>query len=39
MTLDLWIALGGFLLFAIPLARLTIYQRQYWRIEDVELFI
>ena len=39
MTLDLWIALGVFLLFAIPLARLTIYQRQYWRIEDVELFI
>lgn len=39
MTLDLWIALGGFLLFAIPLARLTVYQRKYWRIEDVELFI
>lgn len=39
MTLDLWIALGGLLLFAIPVARLTIYQRQYWRIEDVELFV
>lgn len=39
MTLDLWIAFGGLLLFAIPVARLTIYQRQYWRIEDVELFI
>ncbi len=39
MNLELWIALGALLLFAIPLARVTIYQRRYWRIEDVELFV
>jgi len=39
MTLELWIAFGALLLFAIPLARVTIYQRRYSRIEDVELFI
>jgi len=39
MSLELWIASGVLLLFAIPLARVTIYQRRYWRIEDVELFV
>jgi hypothetical protein len=39
MTFELWVALGGLLLFAIPIARVTIYQRRYWRIEDVELFV
>jgi hypothetical protein len=39
MTLELWIVLGGLALFAISLARITIYQRRYWRIEDVELFV
>ena len=39
MSLELWIASGALLLFAIPLARATIYQRRYWRIEDVELFV
>jgi hypothetical protein len=39
MSLELWIASGALLLFAIPLARVTIYQRRYSRIEDVELFV
>jgi hypothetical protein len=39
MTFELWIVLGGLALFAISLARITIYQRRYWRIEDVELFV
>ena len=39
MTFELWFALGVTLLFAIPVARVTIYQRRYWRIEDVESFI
>jgi hypothetical protein len=39
MTLDLWLAFGALLLFAIPFARVTIYQRRYSRIEDVELFV
>jgi hypothetical protein len=39
MTFELWIALGVTLLFAIPVARVTIYQRRYWRIEDVESFV
>jgi hypothetical protein len=39
MSLELWIASGALLLFAIPLARVTIYQRRYLRIEDVELFV
>jgi hypothetical protein len=39
MTFELWVAFGVLILFAIPLARVTVYQRQYWRIEDVELFV
>jgi hypothetical protein len=39
MTLELWIAFGALLLFAVPLARVTIYRRRYSRIEDVELFV
>jgi hypothetical protein len=39
MSLELWIVLGGLALFAISLARITIYQRRYLRIEDVELFV
>ena len=39
MSLELWIASSALVLFAIPLARVTIYQRRYWRIEDVELFV
>jgi hypothetical protein len=39
MTFELWIVLGGLALFAISLARITIYQRRYSRIEDVELFV
>ena len=38
MTFELWVAFGVLILFAIPLARVTVYQRQYGRIEDVELF-
>src|SRR6185437_5197910 len=39
MTLELWVIVGGLLLFAIALIHVTVYQRQYSRIEDVELFI
>jgi hypothetical protein len=39
MTLELWIAFGVLLLFAVPLARVTVYRRRYSRIEDVELFV
>jgi hypothetical protein len=39
MTFELWVALGGLLLFAVPLAQVTVYRRRYCRIEDVELFI
>ncbi len=39
MTLELWIAFGILLLFAVPLARVTVYRRRYSRIEDVELFV
>ncbi len=39
MALELWIAIGVAVLFAIPVARVTIYRRQYSRIEDVELFV
>lgn len=38
MTVDLWIELGSFLLLGIPLARFTIYRRQYTRIEHVYSF-
>src|SRR5215467_11676991 len=38
MTFELWVAFGVLILFAIPLARVTVYQRRYGRIEDVELF-
>jgi hypothetical protein len=38
MTFELWIVLGGVALFAVSLARITIYQCRYCRIEDVELF-
>jgi hypothetical protein len=39
MTLELWVIVGGLLLLAIALVHVTVYQRQYSRIEDVELFI
>src|SRR6185312_16207854 len=39
MTFELWVIVGGLLLFAIAFVYLTVYQRQYSRIEDVELFI
>jgi hypothetical protein len=39
MTFELWVIVGGLLLFAIAFAHVTVYQRQYSRIEDVELFI
>jgi len=39
MTLELLIAFGALLLFAVPLARVTVYRRRYSRIEDVELFV
>ena len=38
MTFELWVAFGVLIVFAIPLARVTVYQRRYGRIEDVELF-
>jgi hypothetical protein len=39
MTFELWVIVGGLLLFAIALVYVTIYQHHYSRIEDVELFI
>src|SRR5262249_52689303 len=38
MTFDLWIACGCLVLIIVPLARFTIYRRQYKRIEDVVSF-
>jgi hypothetical protein len=38
MSFELWTACAGLALFAIPIARLTIYKPRYWRIEDLETF-
>jgi len=38
MTLEVWIMFGVLLVFAVPLALISIYQPQYRRIEDVALF-
>jgi hypothetical protein len=38
MTVDLWIVCGAIVLMGLPIARFTIYQRRYRRIDDVVSF-
>jgi hypothetical protein len=38
MTVDLWIVCGAIALMGLPIARFTIYQRRYRRIDDVVSF-